>query len=174
MNREQLVAELDKNTTAYLAAYDLCRDFSSVRPGEGEWSALLVMEHIVTVEMGSRKVLNFNKKPGDIETWGSKVGQEGFEATLGIQAPKFIAPSAVEPKGRYTTFEEGREYFTRERDLLRSDILSGEIIFSDSLFSHLRFGLITNLDWVLFIMAHASRHNNQLERIAKTVSQSEV
>lgn len=171
MNREQLVTELDENTALYLAAYDNCRDFASVRPGEEEWSALLVMEHVVTVEMGSHKVLNFNKKPGDVDTWGANVGNEGFETILGIQAPKFKAPSSVEPKGRYTDFEEGRNYFTRERDSLRSDVLSGEIIFSDSLFSHPRFGLITNLDWLLFIVAHARRHTYQLERIAETLQE---
>jgi hypothetical protein len=161
IDSEAAVARFEQSTESFLQLLD---DVSErewrLRPAGETWSLAETVEHVVlanrsihaTLQQLLTAPLSASAAPFD----DSAISSEMFATA----SPP--PPGAGEPKGRFTTREQGLAALVEVRDrLIASAREAGADLRTHGL-PHPVFGLFDGVQWILFAAAHTDNHLPQL------------
>jgi len=156
-----IAAEFEANTQNLLAWTDsLQPEQFELRPAPGKWSVLEVLEHIFVVEKSATKLARFAAEP--VERDLEKSRNRMTRGMADLHQP-FAGGSAIDPKGRFTSYPEWRAAFTANRtELVELGVEKGWMGLCAE-FPHPYFGHLTRAEWVLMSGIHANRHLAQMQ-----------
>lgn len=171
INYFQSLNELLAKQIAHLNKFSL----SEIKEAKGkEWSALMVLEHLMMVE---KKSLGYVKyKIGQ----GTKFKKAGFKAKYNSwmmgkvyrSKRKFNAPENVTPEATYDSVEALKlDYMKVREDLLAFLNELKPEQYNLLIYKHPLFGKLTIEQMLQFFEGHALRHDNQLKRITSGYTQ---
>lgn len=155
--RRALLAEVDELRPAQLA----------FRPGEGSWSALDVVEHLVKVDEG---ILSRVRKR-EPRTW-----REAVRGRLSLQlvslyfllGRRIKAPvQAILPQGGVTLTELDARWEAAQQAMRRTVDGFGPEDFARPMMRHPIIGLLTPRETLTFILRHIAHHRRQIGRIRR-------
>lgn len=170
---EKQLSLLDKKLNNLL---EELKDYSDAQlnrsPGEGKWSVIQVMHHLLLAETGSynylQKKLSFNPelKDSGFQSWYRKQGLRLF-----LWAPfKWKSPAAIgdeylpEQAGFWDTARQWKEQRAQLKIYLNS--LPPDI-FAKEAYKHPRAGRLDIAGMLEFFNWHFNRHRKQILRIVK-------
>jgi len=143
------------------------------KPDEASWSVIEVLRHLTAAEDFSAQYLD--KKTKDVNA-GRKTGlKEAFRSFLlnaYLGSPKkFKAPDIAVPLAGYATLADTRASWDIVRGRLQ-DIWKGlpAELLDRNWFKHPVAGKLNLMQMLTFMEAHASRHEKQIWRALKEVS----
>jgi hypothetical protein len=166
-SNEQIISDLHKNTDNLL---QLLLGFEAdkflMKPGEKEWSAAEVAEHLLLIERNVSKALAGKALPTERPYDQKLTVLATFLSDLEgkINAPEVVKPVAVS-HNRQEMIEELKKLRQGHADLVPGMDLSETCMD----FKHPMLGTLTRYEWIYFDIYHADRHLHQLRRIASTV-----
>lgn len=151
-----------KNAVAGLSEAQL-----QFRPGEGEWSVVQCLEHIIVSEkmlfdMGKSEM---EKAPQPERSAEITTTDAELIGMIVDRSEKHTAPEALQPAGKYTSAEAAIADFTAGRKPILAYIGSAD---PDDLRNHISeypTGKSDGYQNFLFIAAHTARHTGQIEEI---------
>jgi hypothetical protein len=166
--KDEVLAILRDTKSQLLNAVDsVASDYHEQRTGEGCWSVLQCMEHVVNAEEGMFKLWEKLAEPGS----GDHTKDDFVRSRLADRHNKITAPARVVPQGRIKTISEGRERFVIARDTtIRTVEQMPPEQLRNTVVPH---PLLTTADlYQLFhIMAmHSGRHATQISETAKQLA----
>lgn len=166
-----LVETLEASRDDFIAAaHSVPEHLSQTKPGEGRWSVLDCVEHIVITEgrfLGW--LLNPIAEPAPPEN-------REKEAKLAERMPQRVtrvqAPEAVVPTGRFADLAEALEEFraARGRTIQFAQEKGSAGLYTLSA-KHAFFGLVNGMELMAMISAHGQRHAAQIREIREQVGQ---
>ena len=162
---EQLAQRVKETELALAASLKHVSDAqATTQPEPGCWSITECLEHLYLVEKG---IVRLVTKPHDQAVAGNEevFGQQRLEKALLNRTHKIAAPDAFVPTGRFTSLNEAKTALSGLRETLLQALESNQISFDGQTYPHPVLGPFTRLDWVNFIVAHARRHQAQIEEI---------
>ncbi len=145
------------------AAAGVSEEQAKLSPGEGRWSVLQCVEHIVTAE---GRFLGWLENPENIPAPPEDKQKEAMLAErLPSRATKVQAPEGSQPKGRFTTLAEALNAFTsaRQRSIQFAQE-KGQGLYAIAT-KHPFFGPINGAELMVMIAGHSQRHAAQIREI---------
>jgi uncharacterized damage-inducible protein DinB len=157
-SRRALLAEVDELGPEQLV----------FRPGEGSWSAVEVVEHLVKVEEG----IVSRVKQRDPRTWREAVrGRLSLEliSLYFLVGRRFKAPAqAILPQGGATLTDLGARWEAAQLAMRRTLDDFGPADFARPMMRHPILGLLTPVETLTFILRHIAHHRRQIARIRRS------
>jgi DinB superfamily len=166
---QTLIAHLEAGRKSFLAGlHGLSPTQWAARSGVGGWSIFEVTEHVATVEIGCHLVLR--KKLLDSPCSPEQKLQVANKDDLIVEAmrdrsTKRLAPDPVKPSGRWPTPAEAVAAFDRARLETMQWLENQTRNLRDFCVAHPSFKTLDGHQWVLFMIEHASRHEQQIREI---------
>lgn len=161
--KDQILAALSTNTTAFLAAVQQFtqEQFNQV-PFEGSWTAGQVAQHILKAETGMPAVWKGESIATDrpVDEKAGILNHIFLDFTTQLKSPDFILPTA-EPKNKTEIYEALKS----NRAAIESLAAEIDLERTYTAFSMPKLGTLTGIEAITFIMAHSTRHAQQLNRI---------
>ncbi|MBL7941595.1 MAG: DinB family protein [Flavobacteriales bacterium] len=160
--KEQFLNELDTWT----------EDARKSPPGEG-WSAIQVMEHVMSAEAGTLGYMK-KKTSGGWEIL-ERTGEENFRNSRAVnerlQSPeRYAAPSVLPPPTGSYPYEDMKAFWNQQRDDMRLFFESLAPEFYDRLvFRQPIAGLLNVFQTLEFMRYHLEHHLPQLQRIKAAI-----
>lgn len=137
------------------------------KPGDGEWSAAEVGEHLLILETVANKVVRG-------ETIDSTRVPDAKMAIIKMAMTdlqtKRTAPDAVRPSGKAGNLTSIKAGLQKQRELLLEAIETTDLSRACVAFKHPALGTLTVMEWIYFITLHSRRHVAQLDRICERVN----
>jgi hypothetical protein len=167
---DDVLARLDAGTARLEAAITGLTDAQwTWRPDERTWSAALNIEHIVSVERGTVKLMGelFDTLEAVNFTPEQQAKRDGI--VLGgvpNRALKIDAPAGVVPKGRYPVRADAIAQVRATRAALADAIRARGATLRTRCFAHPAFGKLDLLQWGLTCAEHSDRHLAQVAELA--------
>ncbi len=164
MNIIDYFKKLDDNTEETLSQAKSYSAEQLAFKGEGNWTVMQLLEHIVLTEKVCLFIL---LRPTDKLAATSEIfGQKKLDAfLLNPNGPKFNAPEMLQPKGDIQDVATFEKDFVAERNLLKQKIEAGEIVIDNHTHKHPALGEMTISDWLYFDILHTQRHLAQIKRM---------
>lgn len=129
------------------------------RPGEGRWSVLECVEHIVAVE---ERHLRWLERARAIEPRRDDDRALRLFTTIRNRFDRVEAPEVLKPKGRFATLDEARTAFISVRARVVALVRErGEDLYALGA-HHPFFGSVNGVELVQLIDGHARRHTEQI------------
>jgi hypothetical protein len=157
--RQSAVATLRTSMQGFLDLLDGVHDARWFERPEGEeWSLAETVEHVAVTQrnIGKRLATLFDSPfPAD----APRISDDGFD--FAAPAP----PGLAEPKGRFTTRDEGVGAFRDASDAILSWAETSAEDLRHFGTAHPVFGLLDGVQWLLFSAAHIENHVPQLRSI---------
>ncbi|GMW01935.1 MAG: hypothetical protein AMXMBFR84_30710 [Candidatus Hydrogenedentota bacterium] len=162
MNTQELALELERCTNDVLALLAAAPDEAIFRkPGDSQWSAAEVVEHLILLEFGVLRILGGTSLPPtrahDAEVPAILDALEDTTRTL-------HAPPPIAPTGRYQDREKLVTAFSGVRGKLRLWLPDHDVTLLYPDFRHALFGELTGYEWICFVIGHTRRHMQQMQR----------
>jgi uncharacterized damage-inducible protein DinB len=158
---ENLYAELDANTAALQDALSALSPEQFNASANG-WSPGAILEHLLILEGLALKAVQSeavtSTRPPD-----EKIPL--IRTVMQDRNTKRPAPPLVMPSGREKDYRQLMEAFTLERAALKDAIANSDLSMACTQFKHPGFGTLTRLEWVVFTIAHAKRHLEQVKEL---------
>lgn len=163
--KELLVQCLRHSEEKFVSAASVSEDRATVRPAEGCWSILEVVEHIT---LSDGEMLRCYLETGSNETGVTPNAEATIQAFGSDISSKYQAPPQVLPTGRYKSLAGALKAYREARNELvdfvrtRAENFRGRLLKSP----------ISDMDGYqifLFIAAHSDRHRLQIERIKREI-----
>ena len=165
IDTNDFIARLEQSTASLLRILDGANGAElSQRPADAAWSALECIEHIVISEIGILRILSRPPDNDDIRGDGAELlGRTRIENELHDRSRRYTAPESAAPRGKYADATTALDALRRNRTRIAEMIESGAIRFDGATRSHPLMGEMTKIDWFNFLLAHADRHQVQIE-----------
>ena len=117
-DREELLAKLNAGRGDLLGAVEgMTNEQAALRPADGGWTPLEILEHVATVE--TLLLRRLQTQSSDIAEELGREREPELYARISTRSHKIQAPELVHPKGRFTTVGDAVGAFldARERTL---------------------------------------------------------
>ena len=138
------------------------------RPAGGRWSIGDCVEHVTIVERGVLKTIQATllEAPGKGARNRTGTPDDVILSSASLQSPRFVSPSEVRPRRRWTDFTELLRRFeaARERSVRFAAITQSDL--RGHFFAHPNLGVLDCYQWLLFLAAHCERHAFQAAEVA--------
>lgn len=141
----------------------------ATQPGEGQWSMLQVIEHLVLAEEGTLRVFGQGPAPQPRVTFRSRLTVRAIELLFGLGArvrvpSKSLAPAGADSLERLRSrWREAREGIVAVVDGLDAEALR------QPRFRHPVAGWLTVGQGLDFLERHIRHHERQLHRIRRSL-----
>ena len=160
-NKQTLLSRLLESERQLTAAAAVPEPCARVRPAEGSWSVLEVVEHIV---LSDRGMLQRYRDAGE-NTHPLNLDAERFIETVGRDlSNRRQAPPHVHPTGRFGSLAEALQEYRRTRAEIVRLIESSDQDFRTKLVLHPLMEM-DGYQLFLLIAAHSERHTRQIEAV---------
>jgi uncharacterized damage-inducible protein DinB len=169
MNSGIIQALNDSREEVVTSAVGISEEQAKVSPGEGRWSVLQCVEHIVTSE---GRFMGWLQHPDDGPAPAEDKAKEAMLAErLPSRTTRVQAPEASQPKDRFTTLAEALNAFTstRERSIQFAQE-KGPGLYSIAT-KHPFFGPVNGTELMVMIAGHSRRHAAQIREIKEQLAQ---
>jgi hypothetical protein len=167
--RQALVEQLRSCRDEFSAAASGLTDAQAAfkpapRPGSTEsWSIADCVEHVAVVEKGFfRWVTTSYKTDGPPPT---PYTEAGFHSKVTDRTARSQAPEQVRPTGRFGSLAASLERFRAARDETIAYVDACQDDLHARTVTHLRLGVISCYQGLLFLVGHALRHAEQIREI---------
>lgn len=163
IRKENLVADLQLNTshlTGELAEFP--EEKFDKQPGQGQWSAAMIAEHLLVVEHLVNKVLEGNVKPVDRDP-GEKIGM--IEGAFRDYEKKYPAGDAILPRKKINDRDRLIREIGKNRKHLQKILLKEDLGLLCTDYKHFGFGYLTRMEWACFNILHTERHLHQMRKL---------
>lgn len=155
---------ITQNTDAVLSLGQSCSTHQLTLSLNGGWNVLQILEHIYIVDRGCKILVS--RPSQELSEQDTVYGKEKLAAFLvKFRQRKVVAPESMEPKGKFTTFDDFKTAFSSLRQELVQDVEQQKIIVDNRTYKHPVLGAMTVTDWLYFIPFHAQRHVEQIQDI---------
>lgn len=161
----RLAALLEAGRQDFLDALsDITEGQAAAKPDETQWSILECIEHVIVVEERHLRWIDMGRS---IEPKRDHDRELRLFTLMRNQLEKREAPSALRPKGRFTTLVEAKEAFLETRDrAIRLVEERGDAMYAIGV-KHPFFGPVNGAELVQLMDGHARRHADQIrERVS--------
>jgi hypothetical protein len=166
---ETLLAHLETSRKAFVdEVQGLTPEQCTSRPTSEAWSILDVVEHIATVEIGVLQVFRTRlfERPCPPEYKAKTLGKDQLVVdAMKDRVARRISPDLVKPAGRWPTAAAALAAFDQARkeiaELLRKETRD----LRDYCAPHPSLKSLDGYQWILFIVAHADRHREQIREL---------
>jgi hypothetical protein len=164
-NTDVLHAGLNDNTQILLSWTDgLTAEQFGLRPGPDKWNVMEVLEHCFVVEKGAARLSRMDCEPVERDLVARKAFM--WNGMADMNQP-FSGGSAIDPKGRFSSYDEWRAAFIANRaELLQLGAEKGWMGLCTG-FPHPFYGHLTRAEWVIFVGQHVDRHLMQMQTYVK-------
>ena len=172
-----LIEQLDRATENALASADALGPQAYVAPVPGQWAAVQVIHHLLSAEKkitdALQKALTTNADSWRLGTFKSKLRGLILHLALRLPGLKFKVPPTLTPPPApeaIETMPELREQWNsirRQLEQVLNEFPSGKM--NHTVFRHPRAGWLTVGQTVASILDHTLHHQQQLNRIARTL-----
>lgn len=145
------------------ALSDITEERAAAKPDETQWSVLECIEHVIVVEDRHLRWIDMGRA---IEPRRDDDRELRLFTIMRNQFEKREAPSALRPKGRFSTLIEATEAFLETRDrAIRLVKERGDSLYGIGV-KHPFFGPVNGAELVQLMDGHARRHAEQIrERV---------
>ena len=161
IDAEAAIARFELSTSSFLQLLDgVSQREWQLRPAGETWSLAETVEHVVLANRSVHAVLRqllAAPLPADAVRYDDAAISSDMFATA---APP--PPGAGEPKGRFTTREQGLAALTNVRDKLIAGARETRADLRAHGLPHPVFGVFDGVQWILFAAAHTDNHLPQL------------
>jgi len=141
-----------------------------LRPGEGQWSMLQVIEHLVLAEEGTLRVLRQGPGPRPRVTFRSRLALRAIEVLFGLGARVRVPSQSLAPSGA-DALDTLRSRWSGAREGIAA-VVRG--LDADGLrqprFRHPVAGWLTVGQGLDFLERHIRHHERQLHRIRRALN----
>lgn len=165
-----LVALLDHERANLMAQFErvpVAR--RTERPGEGEWSAVEIVEHVARVEAGVAKMI---AKGGEMpltatatEMAVARMTPERI-AAVRTRGVKLSAPERVRPAGALTSGMVMEQLAGAQAGLRAAFAAADPAVLDGVVFPHPFIGPLTLRAWAVLVAHHDARHAEQMIEVA--------
>jgi len=165
--KQQLLARLRSSRDCYLAVLaSVSEEASSIKPGDGRWSALECAEHVAVAEQLMFQNVEKRRRPTD-----AAPNYEKDAVIQGIatdRSSRRNAPEPATPTGKFRSLREAIAEFTavRERTLIYVEQQNED--FRKFTVMHPLAGAIDTYQALAIIAAHSERHAAQIKEITSS------
>lgn len=160
MNKEDIIHDLDRSTATLQWALQQFDDRNFNEKGSAQWSAGDTAEHIWLLESFINTILPFSHATGRQHDQKIAAIKSGMENTT----RKFIAPEFIHPTSTIKTPGSMIQKIVEQRNQLKEIIRHSDLSeTTDS--AHPSIGEMTRMEWIYFIIHHASRHVQQMQKL---------
>lgn len=135
-------------------------------PGEGQWSAGQVAEHLLKTEVSTLRMLTQQASPADRDPEHKidNIREQflNFKKMFNAFGPIVPDESAKNKQKMIDRLQDNRQ---RLASLIALEDLTGLV----TAFEHPLFGPLTRIEWLYFQIYHSQRHCHQIENIADRI-----
>ena len=162
MDIASYIQSLDDTTAETLT---LLRNYSEQQLAYKEgvrWSIMEVLEHICITE---KIVCRMLTRESDTEAATAELFDPSKLKYLVVenrQNRQLSAPEMLHPKGTFTSFADFENAFTAQRNALKQQLTSGELLVTKKTYKHPYLGDMTVTDWLNFLPLHTQRHIEEI------------
>jgi uncharacterized damage-inducible protein DinB len=165
----RLVALLRQSRERFLASFagvseEACRRCL----GEGSWSVLDCIEHLVTAEslMLNRLQTERNPRPA-----GAPNREQVFLERMGSRERKVLSPESGQPSGRFPTLDAARKKFddVRAASIRFAEENTEDLRATEVLHPHPLVGVVSSYEMLIIIAKHSDRHALQIQEITASL-----
>ena len=165
---EKIIAEISRSTAEIGKLLYEHPSVLFLKPSIEEWSVLECVTHLCLLEehvLGLVLVAD-ERVDGPVQTW-----DEGKMKHILVtkREHRYEAPDLFVPRNEFLDAEEAFEHLRLVRSEFERVLSEQVFIFDGRLFPHPRLGMLTRLDWLWFIVAHADRHLLQMRDIVSVL-----
>jgi hypothetical protein len=161
----QLFADLDNNTNLFLDILDaIPKEKLQLKNRQTTWSIMECAEHILISEQAVCKALQGPSHPITDRAPDSKVEQ----ITQDFMEFGHRLRVAGEPEtlnGGYKDIASFSPAFRENREMIKTALRQAPLEWLCENMEHNNFGYLTRLEWAYYLMYHAERHLQQINRI---------
>jgi uncharacterized damage-inducible protein DinB len=166
----RLAILLQESHERFLASFAGCSEEDCRRqPGEGTWSVLDCVEHLVAAETLMLRRLQNDRKPRTAEAPNR---EHIFLERMGSRAKKVQTPETGQPTGRFPTLAAARSQFesVRAATIRFAEENKEDLRASELIHPHPLVGVVSSCEMLIIIAKHAERHAAQIEEIRNTLA----
>lgn len=169
MDLDKFLEQLDKNSEATFKLVQDCTTVQLHYPPSSRWSIMQVLEHVCITE---KLVGNLLLTPFETVAPGHTVlGEEKLRKLIVRDTEhKVKAPESLQPKGEITDIQTFERTFLYQRNQLKKNLLTGQIVIDNRSRKHPFLGEMTVSDWLYFIPFHNERHQAQISSILESMN----
>ncbi|QOY88731.1 DinB family protein [Paludibaculum fermentans] len=160
----RLAALLEAGRQDFLDALSgVTEEQAPAKPDPNQWSILECIEHVIVVEERHLRWIDMGRS---IEPQRDHDRELRLFTIMRNQFEKREAPSALRPKGRFTTLVEAAQAFLETRDrAIRLVEARGDAMYAIGV-KHPFFGPVNGAELVQLMDGHARRHADQIRALA--------
>jgi uncharacterized damage-inducible protein DinB len=139
------------------------------RPGEGEWSAAEIAEHVARVEAGVAKMIAKGGEMPRTATATELVDAQMTDARIAAvraRDVKLSAPDRVQPTGTLTSAMAMEQLAGAQAGLRAAFDAADPAVLDGIMFPHPFIGPLTLRAWVELVAHHDARHAAQMAEVA--------
>jgi hypothetical protein len=166
---ETLLAHLENSRKAFIEEVTgLTAAQCSLRPSDESWSILDVVEHIATVEIGVLQVFQTRlfERPCPPEYKAQTAGKDQIIVdAMQDRVARRKSPDLVKPAGRWPTAQAALAAFDQARKAIAELLRRETRDLRDYCAPHPSLKALDGYQWILFIVAHADRHREQIREL---------
>ena len=169
VSRDAAVAQLVTSGRTYVAAFGPLTDAQwTWAPDHRTWSASQIAEHLVLMDETAAQLLGerFNLLEALSFTDEKRVRKDAMIpiATVDRQT-RIEAPERIRPTGRFANRAACVAAFTAARDALVTVVRTSSVDYRERGRAHPLLGMFDGVQWMIFVVAHTSRHLAQLAEL---------
>ncbi|MEO8200088.1 MAG: DinB family protein [Gemmatimonadota bacterium] len=138
------------------------------RPAPGRWSCFEVLEHVATVETGIFELISTKlfTRPATPEQKAQTRGKDELVIeTMRNRDARLEAPPFLRPSRRWPAPAEAIAALVDSRDATIAFLAREKRDLRDFAAPHPIMSTLDGYQWVLFMVAHADRHREQIHEI---------
>lgn len=163
---QTLIAHLESSRKAFIdEVAGLAPDQCTIRSSGEAWSILDIVEHIATVEIGVLEVFRTRmfERTCPPEYKAQTVGKDQLVVdAMKDRTARRVSPDLVKPAGRWPTTLAALEAFDHARRGMMELLDRETRDLRDYCAPHPALKALDGHQWILFIVAHAERHREQI------------
>lgn len=165
-----LQEKIKANTLLLLASInDVSEQNATFKSSPDSWSILECLEHIFLVDVGVSKTLTVGSNQEISNDKTELIGADKLNHILVNKRKEFKvpAPDFVSPSGRFKSLAEAKQSLEIILDKIQTHLKEQDVTKETQTVKHPRLGEMTKTDWIHFLIAHTSRHIEQMEEVKK-------
>jgi uncharacterized damage-inducible protein DinB len=81
--------------------------------------------------------------------------------------PRLTSPETAELQGSVTSYAAFERRFVAQRQQLSTQLASGRLVVSNQAHKHAYLGEMTLMDWLYYLVHHASHHHHDIRELAQ-------
>jgi len=160
-DREELLEKLNAGRGDLLGAVEgMTNEQAALRPADGGWTPLEILEHVATVE--TLLLRRLQTQSSDIAEELGREREPELYARISTRSHKIQAPELVHPKGRFTTVGDAVGAFLDARERTLQWLARCDFDLRRRAVEHPALGPASAYEFVLIMAAHPARHAAQI------------